>query len=334
LKPRLDKLRRTKLPVNLLFALGATLLSLLMAEAGMRLYHVYVKALSHFKHADNPSVVFVRKPHADPEINSLGFRDHEYATEKPAGAYRIIVLGDSVTNGYLVQFEDMYVKRLESLLNGPGGKYEVISFGMNQYSTAQEVALFKDLGLRMRPDLVIVAYVLNDPTPDGNINDFFRRDRAPSLALEWLIRKLKILFKIPKRYNEIKGCRHFDYFSEMHCDADKWAVATASLRELGELSRKHGFQVLLVIFPLMEHDDNASFETYRWKHIHQRVTEQATENGFYSLDLLPYFAEHRPAELKAVKNDMLHPNGLANRIAAGAIHWKLIGLGIAPRKKG
>lgn len=318
--------RGGRLARNLLLSLVATLLPFVAIEFGLRLYHAYVKARSSYEHADNPSVVFVRKPHAHQEINSLGFRDYEYAIQKPPGVYRVITLGDSVTDGYGVDFGDMYTKKLESLLREHDGRYEVISFGMSQYATVQEIALFKELGVKMRPDLVIVSYVLNDPTMDGSINDFFTRDRAGSLAVEWLLRKSRELLSVRDRFDQVKGCRHFEYYSHMHCDADKRAAISASLRELRGLSRRHGFRVLLVVFPLL--DDSASFEDYRWSQIHERIVEEAADNGFAVLDLLPYFAQLPPSQLRIAPTDMLHPNGLGNQIAATAIHRKLVGLGV------
>jgi hypothetical protein len=46
---------------NLLLALAATLLPFLMLEAGMRLYHVYVKARTTLVASDNPKLIFVRR---------------------------------------------------------------------------------------------------------------------------------------------------------------------------------------------------------------------------------------------------------------------------------
>src|SRR4051812_45698030 len=48
-------------------------------------------------------------------INSYGFRDKEYALQK-AGAYRIIVLGDSIAFGnFLPDVQDTFVKQLEEI---------------------------------------------------------------------------------------------------------------------------------------------------------------------------------------------------------------------------
>jgi len=239
-----------------------------------------------------------------------------------------MVLGDLVTNGYGVSFGDMHTKKLESLLNTHDHRYEVISFGMDQYSTSQEVARFKEIGVGMNPGLVILAYVLNDPIPDGSINDFFKRDEAPSLAFEWVVRQFKAGLHVQDRFQQREGCRFFDYFSQMHCDAPKWAVVSASFGELRELSHHYGFQVLVVVFPLLDEDPHASFVNYKWRSIHDQVIEEARRNGFSSLDLLPYFAKRQPAELKITPSDELYPNETGNEIAAAAILQKLITSGI------
>jgi lysophospholipase L1-like esterase len=310
---------------KILIVLVATAVPFVMLELGLRLYHAYVRAHSPYRHADQAAVVFVGKAHGTREMNALGFRDHERATHKPAGVFRIVVVGDSITHGYGVDFVDIYPRRLEALLNAHERRFEVVSFGMNQYSTVQEVALFKALGVNMGPDLVIVAYTLNDPTADGSINDFFRRDRAPSLALGWLTSKARIVFGVEAHRRRVTGCRGFDYYSSMHCDRDRWAAVSEALGELETLSRQHGFPVLLVVFPLLENGVETSFAHYRWGTVHAQVIEEATRRGFASLDLLPHFAAHRPADLKVLPTDMLHPNGLGHRIAAAAIHRAVIG---------
>lgn len=50
-------------------------------------------------------------------INSFGIRDKEYSFVKPRQTYRILVLGDSFTEGYGLNIEHTFSKRLEFLLN-------------------------------------------------------------------------------------------------------------------------------------------------------------------------------------------------------------------------
>jgi hypothetical protein len=193
----------------------------------------------------------------------------------------------------------------------------------------QEVAAFRESGVRMNPDLVILAYVLNDATLDGGANEFFLRDRASSLALHWFMKSVGDLPVIRDRRTWLPGCRHFDYVSRAHCDADGWDRVTRALGTLRDLSRRHGFRVLLVVFPLMENGPDASYAAYKWAEIHDRVIEASTRLEFSTLDLLAVFSEWRPSELKVEPLDRVHPNSLGHRVAARAIADKLAEMGIA-----
>jgi lysophospholipase L1-like esterase len=317
------------LPSNLLLSLISILLTLVAIEGGMRLHHAYRKARTSLAASDNPEIIFTRKPHARPDFNSMGFRDRARSVEKPAGIFRILVLGDSVTEGLGVDAADIYTRRLESLLNQRGTRFEVVNLGVSQYSTTQEVAAFRESGVKMSPDLAILAYVLNDAAEGGSASRFFLRDKAPSLALHWLVRRAGAVRGARDSGNWLPGCERFDYVSRAHCDADGWARITAAFRTLGELSRRHGFHVLLVVFPLMENGPDASFAAYKWTGIHRQVIDESARHGFSTLDLLPAFARWRPAALKISPNDRVHPNPLGHRIAADALYRQLVDMRIA-----
>ncbi len=121
--------------------------------------------------------------------NRLGYRDRDHARTKPPGTYRIVVIGDSVAAGWGVEeTADLFAPRLERLLNekrgnelrgGGGGdgsedgttgyegpnRFEVLNFAVTGYNTAQQVETLASRGLAFDPDLVIVAYCLNDRWP-------------------------------------------------------------------------------------------------------------------------------------------------------------------------
>src|SRR6185436_18130054 len=51
--------------------------------------------------------------------NSKGFRGvHEYAVPKPTNVFRVMVLGDSVVNGYGVEDDETFCAVLEKKLSG------------------------------------------------------------------------------------------------------------------------------------------------------------------------------------------------------------------------
>jgi hypothetical protein len=76
------------------------------------------------------------------ETNSQGLRDREYSFEKPYGVLRVVMLGDSLTEGWGVPEEDTFVRRVERLYADHGIKAEVINTGVGNWNTIQEVEFF------------------------------------------------------------------------------------------------------------------------------------------------------------------------------------------------
>jgi lysophospholipase L1-like esterase len=100
-------------------------------------------------------------------INALGFRDRrDYTLDKPAGTFRILVLGDSVTFGHGTLDDTTYPYLLEQRLRGwrPDIKWEVWNLGVPGYNTRQELNYLEEIGPRAQPDLVIVGFLPNDFT--------------------------------------------------------------------------------------------------------------------------------------------------------------------------
>ncbi len=312
--------------IRLCLALGGAVLALIAIEFGLQTYHLYVRSASLYRGVSNPRLVFTRKPHVNRETNAMGFRDREHASSKTPGVTRILVLGDSVTQGFGVESDQVYTRRLEELLNQSTRRFEVINFGMSQYSTVQEIAALEELGLVLAPDLVVLAYVLNDPTPDGDINDFFARDRGPFLLWSLLRQRARDYRRRHSLNAQMPGCRVHDYYSRMHCDVPQWEASKDALSRLAELSRQHGFAVLVVIFPLLDPGVSTSFAPYRWHETHAQVHAAMEIHKFPTLDLLPTFSAHRPADLRVSETDALHFNALGHEIAAGALANAILAL--------
>ena len=118
-------------------------------------------------------------------INSLGFRDIEYSAVKPQNTFRILMVGDSYTEGYGVESADSFPKQLESMLNkeSAGKKYEVISAGVGSYSPILEYLLLKYRGIQLNPDLVILNFDWSDPFDDYDYSRFAVRNNADVIAV-------------------------------------------------------------------------------------------------------------------------------------------------------
>ena len=96
-------------------------------------------------------------------INALGLRDDPMdSPKKPAGVYRVLVLGDSFVQGYTVERANLFVDILESWWKAEGRNVDVINAGTEGYSTDQEVLWFLEHGKEFSPDLVILCPYEND----------------------------------------------------------------------------------------------------------------------------------------------------------------------------
>ena len=91
-------------------------------------------------------------------VNSAGLMDQEYAQEKPAGVYRILVLGDSFTEGLRVPMDAAFHSILEEELNAAGKRVEVINAGVAGWGTDQELLFYQEVGREYQPDMVLLAF--------------------------------------------------------------------------------------------------------------------------------------------------------------------------------
>jgi hypothetical protein len=94
--------------------------------------------------------------------NSHGFRGPEWAVPKPPGTFRVMVLGDSLSFGNLVAYEDTYAARLRQALQQRGPRAEVVLAAVGGWDTAQELAFLEQEGLGYQPDVVVLGFFYND----------------------------------------------------------------------------------------------------------------------------------------------------------------------------
>jgi lysophospholipase L1-like esterase len=98
------------------------------------------------------------------KTNSLGMVGPELPVTKPAGEFRVVVLGDSYTVGGQVPYEQTFPAVLEQQLRDAGyTKVRVVNAGVGGYTQFNESGLLREDLARLQPDLVVLAaYVGND----------------------------------------------------------------------------------------------------------------------------------------------------------------------------
>jgi lysophospholipase L1-like esterase len=96
--------------------------------------------------------------------NALGFRDPRLPGPKPPATVRVVVVGDSFTQGYGVREDEAYPRRLEARLGAHDAarRFEVVNLGVPGTNPRDYLGNLRDVGLAYRPDVVLVAVGAND----------------------------------------------------------------------------------------------------------------------------------------------------------------------------
>jgi len=257
------------------------------------------------------------------QYNSMGFRGEGHATEKPTGAVRIVVIGDSVTEGYGVEWDNVFASVVQSQL---GTRYEVISLGMGGLNTPQEVHVLEEVGVQYAPDYVVVNFVLNDCDFFSSAKEGAKhaKDNQSKIALlnirinPGLKRALKssaLLYlaneRISDLWGRLRGEERHDYYEELWGNQFNRGKVTAAFEKLQTLSREHGFKVVVLIWPLV-----IDYSEYKFRAVHQWIAEQAGNSHFSSIDLLPEFSTQSFRSLQVTSEDYVHPNAKGHKLAA------------------
>jgi lysophospholipase L1-like esterase len=265
-----------------------------------------------FRPSANPILYYEPKPGFSKgavQINTHGFRDHEYSLKKPTGTTRIVVLGDSIIWGHRLVLSETFAKQLEALLNERlDGHYEVLNFGVSGYSLQQEVEQYISKARQFDPDLAILGLCINDYLYSSIEGDFFAAQNGGLFSKSYLFNDLIVKvnyllhhqFGVPQRYLE-----HI-------------VDVRGQLERLQEASPNIPWLVLM--FPQLQNVEN-----YQAQREHQILTQPARDLGFQVRDLL---GDYRKFSRQPLGVDHIHPNRLGNKIAAEAAYDALVRSGI------
>jgi lysophospholipase L1-like esterase len=285
---------------------------------------IEVMSSQKYKYSDNPKIGWEPLPLAERKafkvgINDLGYRDLNHPVSKSPGVLRIIVIGDSIAQGTGIKDERaIFPRLLEMNLRLKGVPAEVQNFGVSGYNTQQEVETLITKGLAYSPDIVILAYCLNDRSfeagrmPHAMTRNTLQKKAADdSKSLKWLAKSalfrylyFGLFFKYTGANDEVEK-----RFGGVFADTVK-----QSFELLAELSRTHEFSVIVSVFPLFRKKKAEDFEGYSFQSEHAYVRTLSEKNRFVHLDLLETF--RACAKEGPVAIDVYHPNEHGHRCAA------------------
>lgn len=128
--------------------------------------------------------------------NRFGFREREFVTPKPEDAFRVMVLGDSLTWGAGLSPEQRYTSIAEAKLKAqfPDRTIEVLNFGIEGGPTIIEQLILSKLADTVEPDLVVVGFCLNDPQPRRQ-NYSMEREKLNETLVARAVYRTKVLLE-------------------------------------------------------------------------------------------------------------------------------------------
>jgi lysophospholipase L1-like esterase len=257
--------------------------------------------------------------------NASGFRGPDYARPKPAGVFRIAMIGDSVTMGAGVAEEDAYPARVERALNESSGSvtYEVLNLGMAGLNATNVVERMERIGVPYDPDLIVYGYTLNDiEGPSYRHAAAAPQARAVGALAraEWAQEQLYVVTFLRTRFyslRELLWPPEDSYVFELddnyfHNPAALAAVDDAFGR-LERLARERGVCVLV-----LQHTSLWFLRAFHpFRRHYAAVAALARAHGFVDKDTLDYFAGRDALGLWVNAYDS-HPNAEGHALLARA----------------
>ena len=292
-------------------------------------------------------------------INQHGHHDDDFPRVKPRGEFRGLMLGDSVTMGDGVEKDDTIANQLEAILGATGRRYagyQIINAGVGGYSTEQEYAVLRK-SLAFPPDFVTVGVCLNDVTDPvestGGVDGAVRRlnvlhlpdNLAGYLANETGFSRLFSWASAPEVSLEQRAFSQASRLRDLASASPNderfeagWKLVLENLEAIYRLSRKHGVEVVLLVYPFV-----SQFFVYELQQPQQTLLEHAYAQGVDAIDLTQIFEESIRADVEQILAgldperamapedvdlllsfqvsryfmDEVHPTRIGNRLAAG-----------------
>jgi lysophospholipase L1-like esterase len=263
-------------------------------------------------------------------INHQGLR---YATDlalKQKGEFRVMVFGDSATQGWGVDDNSHYSAVLERMLNQghcPGEHFEVVSAGVNAYPNALVGEKLKQVveDNTFQPDIVIRAYSFN--------SNFERLPKLQGAARQKFLRQVefKSIIRRSAIYNFVIEdlLRRVAYYKMRHLlmagtlDAlggmDNLDVnaLNASLQESLDVSRAHHTELVLLVLASKDQTD---------KDMHpfqKAMLDFAQANHVPVINMIDFLNEHPTPSFYM---DPVHPTATGHQVIAAQLAGLIRGL--------
>ena len=304
---------------NILLVFGVTIVCLLALEPLTRLfvdtgktyelemwkYATLVKERDHrpefgHRHRANAHAELMGE---DVRTDSHGFRGPEIKprTGRAWGRLRIAFAGDSIAMGWGVAEKETIPMQVLAALQAQGRKVDGFNLGVGNYNTSQELASYKDIGARMKPDIIVLVYFINDgePMPTYHDNDWLEEHSEAWVVLNY---RLDALLRSSSELPDWKK-----YYRDLYKDAAPgWKKTQESIAGFAKVAKDEGIKLIVVHVPELH-----ELKPYPFADVTAKVRAVVEAQKVQFVDLLPMVENLDPSSLWVTVPDP-HPNGVAD----------------------
>jgi lysophospholipase L1-like esterase len=270
------------------------------------------------------------------DINARGWRGPEYEPKFDASEYRVAAIGDSTTFGKSVEEHDCWPRQLERLLAsevGPGRTPMVANLGVNGYAAHDYVDALQREALPVKPNLVVVAYCLNDfpnvlQKIDAKVfqNNQNLRSKIPSglrdqLGHYALFRYLRATYYEWNRERDLEASERQarEIGDTGGANAERMQKERERIKTIIDDSHAVGAQVIVFLIP---YESMVYLDTYA-PGPNATLREMAESLGAAYIDMPERFRraarETTPMRKLFVRGDRYHPDADGYRLVAEAV---------------
>ncbi len=264
------------------------------------------------RHRPNAKADLMR---AEVRTNGFGFRGPEIAETAEPGVARIAFVGDSTTFGWGVVEQETFAHQVIANLRKQGKKVDGFNLGVGNYNTTQELALFRKSGARMKPDIIVLTYFINDAEPIPTYPNITWLDLH---SAAWIVASYRF-DSVMRQFGSKPDWKKY-YRDLYEPEAAGWKDAQKAIAGFAQVARELG--VPLVVFHLPELRE---LKPYAFPDVTAKVKSVVEANGLRFVDLLPTVETVDPASLWVTVPDP-HPNGKADTAFAQGMTRDLLPL--------
>jgi len=228
--------------------------------------------------------------HVRLRFNRDGFRGEDRPVGKQPGTIRVALMGDSMIAGLALVEEKLLTSHLQQTLNAnrPDVNWEVMNFGVSGASTAQQIALYREVVSKYEPDIVLSTFFVGNDLSDNSKRfssnpriyfDFDRDDNFYQLPYSvsrskvshwlnrnsrfyvWQKRATQLARRSVRKSSRRSGATNWVY-SKVDSDDSKhaWRVTAKAVETLRDEVTEHGKTFAVVVMPEAAQVYNELFE--------------------------------------------------------------------------